>query len=87
MINDFDTISRLVWRLHDEIEHRKAIASMCIRNGKIEVLKEVVREFCMHDSSFLDQLKELEEQTRLCFHTINRSRGLVIQEIIDAQPR
>ncbi|PPD71638.1 hypothetical protein GOBAR_DD31468 [Gossypium barbadense] len=41
LINDFDTISRLVWRLHDEIEHRKAIADMCIRNGKIEVLKEV----------------------------------------------
>ncbi|XVF35922.1 hypothetical protein REPUB_Repub19eG0013600 [Reevesia pubescens] len=86
LINDFDTISRLVWRLHDEIEHRKAIANMCIRNGKIEVLKEVVREFCIHDSSFLEQLKELEEHTKLCFHTINRSRGLVIQEIIDAQP-
>ncbi|XVF63644.1 hypothetical protein PTKIN_Ptkin09bG0103200 [Pterospermum kingtungense] len=86
LINDFDTISRLVWRVHDEIEHRKAIASMCVRNGKIEVVKEVVRELCMHDSSFLEQLKELEEHTKLCFHTINRSRGLVIQEIIDAQP-
>ncbi|XP_022773598.1 UPF0496 protein At1g20180-like [Durio zibethinus] len=86
LINDFDTISRLVRNLYDEIEHYKAIASMCIRNGKIEVLKEVVREFCMHDSSFLEQLKELEEHTKLCFHTINRSRGLVIQEIIDAQP-
>ncbi|XP_022769229.1 UPF0496 protein At1g20180-like [Durio zibethinus] len=85
LINDFDTISRLVWRLHDEIEHRKAMASMCIRNGKMEVLKEVVRELCMHDSSFQEQLKELEEHTKLCFHTINRSRGLVIQEIIDAQ--
>ncbi|XVE94517.1 hypothetical protein REPUB_Repub02eG0015500 [Reevesia pubescens] len=86
LINDFDSISRLVWRLHDEIEHRKAIANMCVRNGKIEVLKEVVREFCMHDSSFIEQLKELEEHTQLCFHTINRSRGLVIQDIIDAQP-
>ncbi|KAB2029904.1 hypothetical protein ERO13_D05G187100v2 [Gossypium hirsutum] len=86
LINDFDTISRLVWRLHDEIEHRKAIADMCIRNGKIEVLKEVVRELCMHDSSFLEQLKELEEHTKLCFHTINRSRKLVIQEIVDAEP-
>lgn len=86
LINDFDTISRLVWRLHDEIEHRKTIASMCIRNnGKIEVVKELVREFCIHDSGFLEQLKELEEHTKLCFHTINRSRGQVIQEIIDAQ--
>ncbi|EOY15102.1 hypothetical protein QUC31_000370 [Theobroma cacao] len=86
LINDFDTMSRLVWRLHDEIEHRKAIASMCIRNGKVEVLKEVIREFSMHDSSFLEQLQELEQHTKLCFHTINRSRRLVIQEIIDAQP-
>ncbi|XVE56201.1 hypothetical protein DITRI_Ditri03aG0218700 [Diplodiscus trichospermus] len=86
LINDFDTISRLVWGLHDEIEHRKAMANMCIRNGKIEVLKEVVREFHLHDSSFLEQLKELEEHTKLCFHTINRSRKLVIQAIIDAQP-
>ncbi|XP_021283938.1 UPF0496 protein At1g20180 isoform X2 [Herrania umbratica] len=86
LINDFDTMSRLVWRLHDEIEHRKAIASMCIRNGKVELLKEVVREFSMHDSSFLEQLQELEQHTQLCFHTINRSRRLVIQEIIDAQP-
>ncbi|XWS24522.1 hypothetical protein CRYUN_Cryun28dG0110200 [Craigia yunnanensis] len=86
LINDFDTLSRLVWRLHDEIEHRKAIANMCIRNGKIEVMKEVVREFHMHDSSFLGQLKELEEHTKLCFHTINRSRRLVIEEIIDVQP-
>ncbi|KAK8623269.1 hypothetical protein V6N13_118157 [Hibiscus sabdariffa] len=86
LINDFDTISRLVWRLHDEIEHRKAIANMCIRNGKTEVLKEAVREFRMHDSSFLEQLKELEEHTKLCFHTINRSRRNVIEEIVDSQP-
>ncbi|KAG4214250.1 hypothetical protein ERO13_A01G109500v2 [Gossypium hirsutum] len=86
LINDFDTISRLVWRLHDEIEHLKAIANMCIRNGKIEVLKEVVREFRMHNSSFLEQLKELEEHTKLCFHTINRSRRHVIEEIVDSLP-
>ncbi|KAE8656078.1 hypothetical protein F3Y22_tig00117011pilonHSYRG00111 [Hibiscus syriacus] len=86
LINDFDTISRLVWRLHDEIEHRKAIADMCIRNGKIEVLEEVVREFRISDLSFLEQLKELEEHTKLCFHTINRSRRHVIEEIVDSQP-
>ncbi|GKU90143.1 hypothetical protein SLEP1_g4183 [Rubroshorea leprosula] len=85
-INDFDTMSRLVWRLYDEIEHLKAIAKTCVRNGKIEVLKEVVREFGMHESSFLEQLEELEENIYLCFHTINRSRRLVIEKIIDTQP-
>ncbi|KAL4278621.1 hypothetical protein GQ457_03G037920 [Hibiscus cannabinus] len=85
LINDFDTISRLVWRVQDEIEHRKAIADKCIKNGKVEVLKEVVRELRLHDSIFMEQLKELEEHTKLCFHTINRSRKLVLQEIVDAQ--
>ncbi|KAK8705709.1 hypothetical protein V6N13_049303 [Hibiscus sabdariffa] len=86
LMNDFDTISRLAWRLRDEIEHRKSATNMCIRNGKTEVLKEVVREFHMRDSSFLEQLEELEEHTKLCFHTINRSRQRVIEEIVDSQP-
>lgn len=86
LINDFDTMSRLVWRLYDEIEHLKAIAKTCVRNRKSEVLKEVVKEFQMHESSFLEQLEELEENIYLCFNTINRSRRLVIEKIIDTQP-
>ncbi|KAK8580801.1 hypothetical protein V6N12_071053 [Hibiscus sabdariffa] len=85
LINDFDTISRLVWRMQDEIEHRKAIADKCTKNGKVEVLKEVIRELRLHDSIFMEQLNELEENTILCFHTINRSRKLVLEEIADAQ--
>ncbi|XP_041021664.1 UPF0496 protein At1g20180 isoform X1 [Juglans microcarpa x Juglans regia] len=84
LINDFDTISRMVKRLNDEVEHRKAVADMCVRNGKCEILKEVVREFHIHESSFLDQLEELEEHIYLCFLTINTSRRLVIQEIMEA---
>ncbi|MED6144993.1 hypothetical protein PIB30_020806 [Stylosanthes scabra] len=43
---------------------------------------EVVRVFHDYESNFLDQLEELEEHIYLCFLTINRSRGLVIQEIV-----
>ncbi|XP_058219672.1 UPF0496 protein At1g20180-like [Rhododendron vialii] len=81
LINDFDTMSRLVGRLQDEIEHNKAIADMCVRNGKPEVLMEVVREFKIHQTSFLEQLEDLEEHIYLCFLSINRSRMLVMQEV------
>lgn len=82
LINDFNTMSRLVMRLYDEIEHSKAMADMCVRNGKIEVMKEVVREFRIGETCLNEQLKELEEHINLCFLTINRSRRLVVQELM-----
>ncbi|KAK1400384.1 Single hybrid motif superfamily protein [Heracleum sosnowskyi] len=82
LMNDFNTISRLVMRLHDEIEHSKAMADMCVRNGKIEVMKEVIREFRIGETCLNEQLKELEEHINLCFLTINRSRRLVVQELM-----
>lgn len=84
LINDFDTMSRQVKRLNDEVEHHKDVADMCIKNGKYEILKEVVREFHVNEPSFLEQLQELEEHVYLCFLTINRSRRLVVQEIMAA---
>lgn len=83
LINDFDTMSRMVRRLHDQIEHGKDIAKMCVRNnGKGEVLKEVVKEFHILEPSFMQQVEELEEHIYLSVHTINRSRSHVIQEIM-----
>ncbi|CAI9763816.1 unnamed protein product [Fraxinus pennsylvanica] len=81
-INDFDTISRLVQRLHDELEHEKFVADICVRKGKNEILKEVLREFQIHGSSFLEQLEELEKQIYLCFLDISRSRRLLFEEMI-----
>ncbi|KAJ4879548.1 UPF0496 protein [Raphanus sativus] len=81
MINDLDTLSRLAGRLCDEIEHRKTVAAMCAKSGKIEVLKEALKEFSGHDERFLEQLQELEEHLYLCFHTINRSRRLVFAQM------
>lgn len=82
LINDFNTMSQLVRRLNDEIEHRKSIANMCVRNGKIELLKKVVREFRVEEKCFLEHLEELEDHIYLCFLTINRSRRLVVEELI-----
>ncbi|XP_017238155.1 UPF0496 protein At1g20180 isoform X1 [Daucus carota subsp. sativus] len=82
LINDFNTMSQLVRKLNDEIEHRKAIANMCVRNGKIELLKKVVREFRVEEKGFLEHLQELEEHIYLCFLTINRSRRLVVEELM-----
>uniref|UniRef100_A0A175YNX8 Uncharacterized protein n=1 Tax=Daucus carota subsp. sativus TaxID=79200 RepID=A0A175YNX8_DAUCS len=75
-------MSRLVMRLYDEIEHSKAMADMCVRNKKTGVLKEVVREFWIGETCLNEQLKELEEHINLCFLTINRSRRLVLQEVM-----
>lgn len=84
LINDFDTMSRMVGRLHDEVEHRKYVAGVCARNGKCELVAEVLKEFDAQHCSFSEQLEELEEHIYLCLLTINRSRGLVIQEIMSA---
>ncbi|KAJ1376118.1 hypothetical protein SESBI_50279 [Sesbania bispinosa] len=83
LINDLDTMSRMVKRLDDEVEHWREVADICVKNGKGEILREVVREFHDYESNFLDQLEELEEHIYLCFLTINRSRRLVMQEITE----
>ncbi|XP_074321636.1 UPF0496 protein At1g20180-like [Silene latifolia] len=81
--NDFDTMGRLVARLHDEVEHRRAVVDMCVRNSSSqEVVKEAMRELEMHDDGFVEQLEELEQNVYLCFLTINRSRRMVVQEIL-----
>ncbi|KAL0438383.1 UNVERIFIED_CONTAM: hypothetical protein Slati_2321300 [Sesamum latifolium] len=82
LVNDFDTMSRLVQRLHDEMEHRKFVADICVRKGKNEMLKEVVKEFQMHETWFMEQLEELEKQIYLCFLDINRSRRLVVEQMV-----
>ncbi|KAL5072214.1 hypothetical protein RYX36_023101 [Vicia faba] len=84
MINDLDTMSRMVKRLSDEVEYRKMVADVCVKNvgSKCEILKQVMNEFSDYENRFLEQLEELEEHVYLCFLTINRSRSLVMQQII-----
>ncbi|KAJ4964217.1 hypothetical protein NE237_024156 [Protea cynaroides] len=79
---DFDTVNRLVMRLYDEIEHGKDIAKMCVSNQNKQLLMEVVREFKINESCFVEKLRVLEEHIYLCFLTIKRARRLVLQEIM-----
>ncbi|KAG9142122.1 hypothetical protein Leryth_024173 [Lithospermum erythrorhizon] len=82
LINDFDTISRLVRILSDQMDHNKEIVEMCIRRGNKEMLKEVSREFKVKENRFMQQLEELEECLYLCILNINRSRRIVVEKVI-----
>ncbi|CAK8569133.1 unnamed protein product [Lathyrus sativus] len=88
MINDLGTMSRMVKRLEDEVEHWREVADICVKNygngnGRCEILKMVVREFYDCQTNFMDQLEELEEHIYLCFLTVNRSRRLLMEKITD----
>ncbi|AES59800.1 hypothetical protein MtrunA17_Chr1g0157041 [Medicago truncatula] len=85
LINDLDTMSRMVKRLNDEVEHRKMVAQVCVKNvgSKCEILKRFMSEFSDQESRFLDELEELEEHVYLCFLTVNKSRRLVLQQITE----
>nr|XP_043622980.1 UPF0496 protein At3g49070 [Erigeron canadensis] len=82
---DLDTISRLVARLNDELEHMQATTKFWLKRGhsRIQSIEEFGRQLKKNDLSFCEQLDELEEHLYLCFMTINRSRNLVIKEISD----
>ncbi|KAL6504773.1 hypothetical protein OROHE_023531 [Orobanche hederae] len=84
IMNDFETMGPIVKRLHDEMEHGRFVADIIRvkRLGENEMLKEVVREFQMHDSCLMEQLDELEKQIYLCFLDINRSRRLLVREMV-----
>eukprot|EP01018_Ginkgo_biloba_P018518 Gb_00671 [translate_table: standard] len=79
---DFDTMSRLVTRLHDEVEHNKVMIKFCLqRKEDRHPVQEVVKQLRRNDTNFNQQLDELEDHVYLCFMTINRARSLVVQEI------
>lgn len=76
---DMDTISRLVERLRDEVEH--VVGLVRLGAEKRGVAEEVAREIAKNDAGFNQKLDELEEHLYLCFMTINKARGIVTKEI------
>ncbi|KAL2920727.1 hypothetical protein RDABS01_012218 [Bienertia sinuspersici] len=88
---DLDTISRLVARLDDELDHIRAMVVFWMNRAddqlQAQAGEEVVRQLKKNDSNFIDQLDELEEHLYLCFMTINRARNLVVKEMLDLHPR
>ncbi|XP_073126320.1 UPF0496 protein At1g20180 isoform X2 [Henckelia pumila] len=81
LVNDFDTMSQLVQTLHDEMEHMKLAASICVMRKWKNVMLKVLQEFQIHESWFVEQLEDLEKQIYLCFLNINRTRR-VVQELV-----
>ncbi|XWS23550.1 hypothetical protein CRYUN_Cryun28dG0024500 [Craigia yunnanensis] len=78
---DFDTMSRLVSRLHDEVEHNKAMIQICLERREDKFSLQVVKELKKSNVGFRKQVEELEEHVYLCLVSINRSRALVIKEM------
>lgn len=83
---DLDTISRLVTRINDEVEHVRAMAEFWVGRGTgwVRAGEEVARELKKCEESFSEELDELEEHIYLCFMTINRARNLVVREILNS---
>ncbi|ONK57560.1 uncharacterized protein A4U43_C09F1750 [Asparagus officinalis] len=80
---DFDTVSRIVARLHDEIEHKKEMIRFSLERREDKFpLEEVVKELRKNERWFTRQVEELEEHVCLCLVTINRARVLVIKEMM-----
>ncbi|GJY02638.1 geranylgeranyl pyrophosphate synthase, chloroplastic-like protein [Tanacetum coccineum] len=48
------------------------MAPKCVVNWSPDVLDEVMREFRVHETCFLEQLEELEDHIYLCLLNVNR---------------
>ncbi|XP_052202990.1 UPF0496 protein At1g20180-like [Diospyros lotus] len=81
---DFDTMSRLVERLDDEMERKKAMIEACLERRERFFWVQVLREMKKGDLGFRQQVEELEEHVYLCLVTINRARALVANQIAQA---
>ncbi|XP_062234302.1 putative UPF0496 protein 2 [Phragmites australis] len=84
---DLDTVSRMVRRAHDELEHGRDVARIAMRgHGERPLLQEVAREEDECEADLKAQLEELEEHVCLCLITINRSRRMVAHEMTRGLP-
>ncbi|KAE9592527.1 hypothetical protein Lalb_Chr19g0130211 [Lupinus albus] len=81
---DFDTLSRLVARLHGEIEHNRKMVQFCLDRKEDKFSLQMMNELKKSDVGFRKKVEELEEQVYLCLVTINRARGLVIKEMTES---
>ena len=72
---DFDIMSRLVARLHDEIEHNKMMIRLCLERREDRFSLQVLRELKRSYVGFRKQVEQLEEHVYFCLVTINRARA------------
>jgi hypothetical protein len=85
-----DTLSRMVRRAHDELEHGRHVARIAINSwswsSELPLLQEVGREEAECEAELREQLEEVEEHVCLCLITINRSRRMVAHEMTRGLP-
>jgi hypothetical protein len=82
-----DTLSRMVRRAHDELEHGRRVARIAVDSwSSSELLQEVGREEAECEADLREQLEEMEEHVCLCLITINRSRRMVAHEMTRGMP-
>ncbi|XP_056158904.1 UPF0496 protein At3g49070 [Syzygium oleosum] len=79
---DMDTISRLVTRINDELEHTCAMVRFWLDRGDDKIQVGGRATLGENECNFVEQLDELEEHLYLCFMTINRARNLVVKELL-----
>ncbi|KAI3458122.1 hypothetical protein Pfo_014785 [Paulownia fortunei] len=86
VLRDLDTISRLVARLNNELEHVEALMQLWLerRDDRLQASEKVACQLKKNNQSFIEQLDELEEHLYLCIMTINRARNLVTKEILNS---
>ena len=67
MNRDFDTMGRLVVvaRLHDKIEHSRAMVQFCLDRKEDKFSLQVVKELKKSDVGFMKHVEELEEHVCL----------------------
>ncbi|CAL9774090.1 unnamed protein product [Musa acuminata subsp. burmannicoides] len=80
---DLDTVSRMVRRVQDEVEHEQEVARMALRARERQLVREVARVMEGGAAGMEAQMEELEEHVCLCLITINRSRRMVAQEMME----
>ncbi|KHN41282.1 UPF0496 protein [Glycine soja] len=78
---DFDTMTRVVARLYDEIEHKRAMVQFFLDKKDDKFSLQMVKELKKSGDGFRKQVEELKEHVYLCLVTINRARCLVTEEM------
>ncbi|CAH9113179.1 unnamed protein product [Cuscuta epithymum] len=83
---DLEIMSRLVWRVHDEIEHNKGMIKLCMKKREDNFsLQMVLKALKNNNYGFEKQVEELQQHVYLCLFTINRVKVLVIREILESK--
>ena len=78
---DFDTMTRVVARLYDEIEHKRTMVQFFLDKKDDKFSLQMVKELKKSGDGFRKQVEELKEHVYLCLVTINRARCLVTEEM------